>query len=1014
MDENIAKKYWRDFEKFVLEYLKDRFNIIDERFAFLTPPSGDGGYDGVIFSSVNFSYESIREILFEAKLRSALGHSIPLNDFSKALIIAVNRFADEVYIATNIIFSPDTLHQLEVFANRIGIYIETVNGKTLYDWYENQSSDIMNCFDTEFITFLKESSEAISSDFYNTDEETLPEEKNSNYVKDINRSNQIDLIKSHLSNYSGGIAFFTGNRGCGKSCMCTILKEHFEKSSYKIIEIDMYEQNTSRTIFLKFLEGVWGVPSEIIIQSNEKEVAEIFKIIGSEKLTQHDIRGLQFVFSKDIKEYNGHSDIYQYLLLNILEKLSQHYSSRFPFCVHIHNMESAHEESCNFIQKLITRLISCKIYFLIEIRNNYTGEMNISLQDWSAIQHKFRNLPMIIGEYDVSSFSLDEKVLYIKQVIPSLNNFQIKQLAQSVPDNPLILDAALRILKPKLRQDYIIQAEYENELRYFTQNYDSAILKELLRNIISNEVQLIIPFAMLSFLKGKTSIENIAFITGKNPQEIKILLSDTGLIKIDKNCISVKHEFYINTLQDYSVYISKILLQELANKMIDNIEIFYQDALEKNILYVKLLDVCEKYVPLLEVCQKTGKALYQQGDNKTALDIYMKGYNLFDSKFLEGPKFTLQKLDILKNIIFIKWNTVGGNDNELNNLLSKFHLLIRTSRKYFQHHIKYIESCVYEILFKMKELHLKSEHKECLKHAHRAKRLARKYNGQLYFPTALEQVLWIKSLCIKHLYGIEACIDSFESDLRKNSDFPLLQFSYNTHKAATLSGLQPKLALLKFQKNEKYYLDLSMSEQLHNRVNIANMKFYLKEYDKAKEIAESIVMDAFTYNVKIELGRTYNILGNYYFVMGSMESSVEFYKKSIDIFEKLEHSIHLWPPLINCAYVCIFQNNYEEALNLLKKALPIFLKRSGELVNTIGRELSRTNKLLVGVIIALHLFWIIAEHFQEAIKMYDLLLHETRMYLPENINNICSDNVSFAQYFKDSVYEYSGKIVLKL
>lgn len=1017
MEKSDALKYWRDFEKFVLDYLIEKYNITNQEFAILTPPSGDGGYDGVLYSSFILPEKGIREILFEAKLRSSLGNSLPLNDFSKALIIAINRFTDEVYIATNIIFSPDTLHQLKVYSERVGICIETLNGKTLYEWYERQNSDKKSKYNMDFIAFLKKSSEAIPTSVYVNNQQT---ESNVidiyEYVRDIDRNKQISLIKAELSCYSGGLALFSGNQGCGKSCLCAILKKYLQEKSYQILDMDMYVQNTSRTIFLKLLEGVWGFSSDIIINSTEKEVREVFSKIGAETLTTSDIECLQFIFSKEIKEYNGNSDIYQYILLNIVEKLFKHYSNRIPYCIHIHNMESAFEESCDFIQKLITRLSFCNIFFFVEIRDNYAGEMKITLDEWECIQHRLHNSPRIIGDYIISNFSLLEAASYIKRKLPLLKDEQVKELAQLLPDNPLILDAALRILKPKIEKKVVLDSEFKREMRYFNKNYDCAILKELLRNIMHNKEseRLIIPFAMLSLLKGKCSIENIVKISEEKPIEIKKLLCNTGLVSVDKDIISIKHEFYINTLQNYSIYIPNILLQELAKKMISNIELFYQDVIEQWILYVKLLDICHDYMLLLTESNKVGKALRLQGDNNQALDIYKKGYRSFEAKCLDSKTFTLQKLDILENMISIKWNTAGGYDDELEALLGKFHLLIRISRKDFKHHIRYIEACIYESFFEMKKMHMKSEHKKCLRLAYKAKRLARKHNGYENFPLVFEHVLWLKSLSIKHVSGMEACLKSFECDIKKNPKFSLLYSSYNTHKAASIAGVNPRLALRYFKLNEKYYITLSMAEQLHNRVNIANMYFFLKEYDMAKEMTEELIIDALSYDINIELGRAYNTLGNCYAVMDDINNSVEFYRKSILIFQKIEHSIHLWSPLVNCASSFVIEENYVDALVLLKEALPIFIKRCDELANSTSNHVTRANKLLIGIIITLYLLRCISSTFQEAMCMHDMLLDRTRKYMPEQINAICSDKVIFKKYFENTVYEHQGKILLKL
>ena len=56
MEKSEAKKHWREFEQFVLDYLKEKYNITDERFAILTPPTGDGGYDGILYSKINLSH----------------------------------------------------------------------------------------------------------------------------------------------------------------------------------------------------------------------------------------------------------------------------------------------------------------------------------------------------------------------------------------------------------------------------------------------------------------------------------------------------------------------------------------------------------------------------------------------------------------------------------------------------------------------------------------------------------------------------------------------------------------------------------------------------------------------------------------------------------------------------------------------------------------------------------------------------------------------------------------------
>ena len=1017
MEKSEAKKHWREFEQFVLDYLKEKYNITDERFAILTPPTGDGGYDGILYSKINLSGNNIREILFEAKLRSALGTSLPLNDFSKALIIAVNRFTDEVYIASNLIFSSETLHQLHIYAKRLGMKIETVNGRCLYEWYDNKNLEVKNKYSPNFIDFLKKSSEAISPDIC-TDYQNavLPSTCNIEYIKDIDRNAQITSIKNRLLPLRSGLTLFHGGRGYGKSCMCVEIKHHLEERGYNTFEINMNEHNTSRAIFMKLLECIWGFSPESIVQNSFGEIEELFHCIGAYDLVPDYIKCLQFIFSRNIQEYTGNSDIYQYILLNIVEKLFYYYSQKVPYCIHVHNMESAYEESCEFIKKIIEKLSTCKIIFLVEIREDYDGELKISTSEWTKIVQGLKNVHNIIGSYKVSKFSLTEVELYIGKTIPSLKYDQVKQLAQSLPDNPLILDAALCILQPRLNNGCLFDFEFQNELKYFIHNYDSEILKETLNQIIRRRGFGCLPqsFAILSLLNGSCSIENIEKITGENKEEIKVFLVQTGLVAIKDSIVTVKHEFYIKTLQNYSGYISNIALKELAEKMIDEIHLFYKDVLQQSILQIKLLNIIQDYKSLLLVCNKTGKVLLQQGDFGQAFEIYKIAYRAFESKMVDSIDFILIKLEIMENMIIIKWNMLGGNDNEFDILFGKFSFLVDTARRYFKHHIEYKEAYIFKILFEMKKMHVKSEHKKCLEYAYVAKRLSQKSNGYQNFPGVLEQVLWLKSLSVKHISGMEACLESFKYDVQKYPELFLLQFSYNTHKAAYIANKNPKRALLYFEGNKRFYNKISMTEQLHNRVNISNMHFYLRNYCKAKEISELVVKDALLYDVNLELGRAYNTIANCYCVEKNYEYSVNFYNKSIARFEEIEHSIHLWPPLVNCAFVHVTQNNYTEAYNLLKKANVIFLKRSNELANSSGKEVYNANKLNIGVIITLYLLRRISKNILEAKSLYSQLFDKVQSYLPTQINEICSNDKQFEKYFAQTIYEHGGNVLLKL
>lgn len=1020
MKKTKAQKYWRDFEKFVLAYLKDKYNITEEHFAKLTPPSGDGGFDGIIYTSVDFSEKAIQEILFEAKLRSALGNALPMNEFSKSLIIAINRFAQGLYIVTNIAFSSDTIHELRVYARRTGIQISAVNGKELFEWYKNYSLSNNLSFETDFIDFLEESSKKVHNIISMRSVEESIEEK---YIQDSYRKQELHNIEKIIQITKHGTLLIKGNRGSGKSCLCKILKNSLQEDGYLVTQIDIKEINTSRTIFLKLLEFIWGVSPELLIQCSDNELEEIFLEIGKEKLSKKDIQCLKQLFEKDITEYMGHSDVYQYVLLNIIDKLFKHYATTNYYCIHIHNLETGYYESCDFILKIIFRLRRYHILFLVELRDDYNKKMYLEEKEWNDILYKFENLDSIIEKHYVKLFSLKEKREYISTRIEGFTKEQMDILENSLPENPLILNAALDILTPRLKSKHLLLSEFQNEIDFFKNSYDSVIIRQVIKNKIYYEgyERLAMPFAMLAFLGGTCTIEIFQEIIEYDKVALIKDFSDIEIFNVQNEVISVKHEFYLNSLQNFCEYISNIALQSLAKKMLMHIDIFYKDALQKELLRIRLLDVVGEKSLLLRHSAELGRLLLKQGDLKQALHIYELGYKVFDTLSADNTDFDskkvktiLLKLDILQNMLYIIENTVIEHYSYENQILDEFEKIIRENRHLLRHNTYYIKAVLNEMILKMRKFHRQAQHSECLKYAYKARRQARKANIYQNSPSTMEQILWLKELSIKHISGIHACMQSFESDIKKNPDLPLLMSSYHIHKTATISRKSPRLALQFFRLNEKYYHALPMSEQLHNRVNIANMHFFLKEYDKSIDLFRSIVSDAITYDIKIELGRIYNLAGNYYTIFNSFGEGIDFYKKSVEIFMEMNHQIHLWPPLVNLSTVFIYRDDYENAYNYLEKAANILMHRSIELKNSNKKDVDSSSKLYIGIIIVLHSLYLLSPHNEKAHILYQQFFNNTQKYMPENINTLVSSDKEYQSFFKNSAYEHLGKIVLKL
>lgn len=1015
MKKTNAQKFSREFEIYVLEYLKDNYNITDVDFSRLTPPTGDGGYDGAIYWVKVGLDESIHETLFEAKLRSTLGYALPMNDFSKALIIAVNRFSDELYIATNITFSPETLRQLKIFSSRTGIVVKTLNGKALYEWYKKTSLNNRLQFENNFIDFLKKSANEIMdtsvSDFKRDYNQPMDI-----YVQDYIRSKSIDELKHIILCARKGTILIEGNRGCGKSRISLEIQNNLKRLGYLTSEINIKYANTSREIFLTLLQIIWGISPETIINCSEEELGLIFSEIGGKPLEKNKIECFKQIFNKNIEEYTGHWDIYQLYLTELLDVLFAHYTQRKDYSIHIHNLDEGYYESIQFIWKIVSKLQNYNILFLIELRSDYKGDACITSNFWNNIYIKFNNLPSLLKKYKVCEFSLEEKESYIVNKLPQLSKDQVLFVSSKVSSNPLILNSTMEFLISNFPTVELSTTEFKNKLNFWGKSYENEIVSQLLRYKIrfGGYEYLAIPLAIIALLNGQCHIQCIQKIVLYDYNKLIEGIANIGMFYIQNDIIKIKHELYLNSLKKYSDYISITLLQEIAGKILMHIDIFYGDALQKEMLRLRLFKILNKKNSFLELSCEIGKTLLQQGDLQQALYIYECGYELLKGIKCINVKYTFIELEILKKMLYINSISKGDNSKDMNQLLNRFHYIIIQNRRTLKHSEAYMDACLNYLIFEMKQLHTLSKHSECLACAYKARRLARKMGTYYSHPETMEQILWLKSLSVKHVSGIKACIQSFENDILKNPGLPLLMYSYNTHKTATISRKQPQTALIYFRANEKYYPALSMADQLHNRVNIANMYFFLKKYDVSVSLAKEIIEDALSYDIKTELGRIYNLMGNYSIIFENNEVGIAYYKKSIDIFESLQNQIHLWPPLVNISSLLFVDKDYINALHYIEKAIKIILIRKNELCNNIGKYANDGGKIYIGAIIILHLLYNIIPHDTKAKLIYTQFNKEIKQYVPFRIQQMIKSENSFQDFFAHSAYEHNSKIILKL
>ena len=151
----ITEEVWREFEKLVYAIIKDTLNLDDSNsISEVTEKRNDGGYDGVFIIPIDRKKTAQYKILFEAKLRKDIQKDLPLQDFSKALIIAINTNADTLIIGTNLHLSENSKKQLSIYSYKTGLAIKLLDGIYIDNWLKKQIHDDDN-IDSELHNLLK-------------------------------------------------------------------------------------------------------------------------------------------------------------------------------------------------------------------------------------------------------------------------------------------------------------------------------------------------------------------------------------------------------------------------------------------------------------------------------------------------------------------------------------------------------------------------------------------------------------------------------------------------------------------------------------------------------------------------------------------------------------------------------------------------------------------------------------------------------------------------------------------
>ena len=280
---SFATDNWEEFEKLSISIL-ETYLPADSEISYSithTPNRKDGGYDGlIIIASGNENIDQCK-ILSESKLRELSNKDLPMSDFSKTLIIAINLMAQKIYIFTNLHYSTETQKRIHKFSSFSNIQVELVD---IFEVSDRVKELYKTLKDTYSPTFLKKLIDSVS---------THPASKRVSFEKKVHitslskligsdRNNQLDQCYKAISGEKG-IVIIKGCSGCGKSFFIEhLLNKMYREGSIPYHKINMEEFSTVQAFLLKILSSIWNIDTLDITNFSEQDINEITDYLSEE------------------------------------------------------------------------------------------------------------------------------------------------------------------------------------------------------------------------------------------------------------------------------------------------------------------------------------------------------------------------------------------------------------------------------------------------------------------------------------------------------------------------------------------------------------------------------------------------------------------------------------------------------------------------------------------------------------------------------------------------------------
>lgn len=1001
----LVEKYWKDFEIIAFETVKNKLSsnyIISEK---LTQAIKDGGYDGeFILLSQN---DSVFQILFEAKLRSTTSLDLPIKDFAKALIIAIVRQADMIYIVTNLNFSQKTIRILETYANNVSLEIELLNGYSVKNFVQKNEESLKH-INSDLKKFLLsqeniQCEQSISRKLFNVINLT-ENEKNQIITK---YSKQINAL-TNMRN----ILIVKGNVGSGKSYFiekfCCLLKTY---TKYVYI-IDLSKCLTYKELFLEILKKAFGITLDLIDLIDEQSFDEVFSKIGISNASEDDIQMLKFIFSKNVEFKYDYSILFA-MMVDFYERIYQIAETKRHIIVAFQNIAYAQKEVLQFL----LYMLKSKYIFsnILEISSDAFWSKDNNY--WDAFKTNIIHLSSI-PTITINDWDINNAKKFLKEHISELTDKQAYDLIHKFGKMPGELSNLVELINYSKISETTPKELIFQEIMKLSLNKNDCLYMKCLEFLQYTNSDTLYIFAFLYFIGGEIQLHLLLTFFHENANRLNKVLSiikSSNLFIVDGQKISIKNSKIEECLQIFcQERLYSYLVIPIATFIKDNKQNLHLTSEKKLELKCKLKyyeNTKECIISLIEL----GDKYLNLGHLELSKTKYQQGLQLLD----DNPDINLSSIHRIKLHLGIVETTIwkiGSDYDEIEQHLNLVSNLI-SSTNASSNQYQLLSLRYYRLLYQF--YHTQSKDVLALNAAKKGVNWVIKHN---LYDKNLEECgkIWrFYAIANKENKDMQTCLDIFNQGLCKCSDSVKFLFGYVIHQNMIISEKNPQKRLEKKLNNYKLLSNkskkLSIDEYLHYKTNVAALHFLQKKYELAWNEYQELLEKSTIFNITREQVRILNDMANICWINDDIEEARKKYYTGKKQGEISGCTRNLWPLLVNLVSFEIYCKNYIDAFKIhlnLKQHLENICSKLA--ANNLGIE--NTEYYTAALMIHLKNLLVLNDNMQNKQIINDIneLLTKSMLYKETQINeNEKIINIIKGFKLNSTIFEHNGLFLIK-